>query len=121
MSHFIRCVLLLLQRAVSVLSLAVVGHCPDEYMRCFAGYIQDWRISMLVLTLILIVAAVLFFVGAYVKCIDYRPEEERLSLEKGHRLTVSNAGNVGPLVSDMESATMVHHHGDLADHDGSRQ
>jgi hypothetical protein len=86
-----------------------------------AGYIQDWRISMLVLTLILIVAAVLFFVGAYVKCIDYRPEEERLSLEKGHRLTVSNAGNVGPLVSDMESATMVHHHGDLADHDGLRQ
>jgi len=115
------CCIFAIAGAVSVLSVAIVCHCPDECMCWLAGYIQDWRISMLVLTLILIVAAVLFFVGAYVKCIDYRPEEERLSLEKGHRLTVSNAGNVGPLVSDMESATMVHHHGDLADHDGLRQ
>ena len=78
-----------------------------------AGYVQDWRVSMLALTLILIVAAVLFFVGAYVKCTDYRPEEERLSLEKGHRLTATNAGNVGPLVSDMETATLIHNHGDI--------
>lgn len=78
-----------------------------------AGYVQDWRVSMLALTLILIVAAVLFFVGAFVKCTDYRPEEERLSLEKGHRLTATNAGNVGPLVSDMETATLIHNHGDI--------
>ena len=70
---------------------------------------------MLVLTLILIVAAILFFCGAFVKSTDYRPEEERLSLEKQHRLTVSNTGNVGPPVSDMEAATMVHHHGSLAE------
>lgn len=76
---------------------------------------------MLVLTLILILAAVLFFIGAYVKCTDYRPEEERIGLEKKHVLTVSNAGNVGPLISDMESATMIHHHGDLADGSQSRE
>lgn len=76
---------------------------------------------MLVLTLILIVAAVLFFIGAYVRCTDYRPEEERLSIEKEHRLTVSNAGNVGPPVSDMESATLIHNRGDLADQHGLRQ
>lgn len=70
---------------------------------------------MLVLTFILIAGAVLFFLGAYVRCTDYRPEEERLSLEKGHRLTATNAGNVGPLVSDMETATLIHNHGDIAD------
>ena len=70
---------------------------------------------MLVLTLILIVAAVLFFVGSCVPSTDYRPEEERLNLEKGHRLTATNAGNVGPLVSDMETATLVHNHGDIAE------
>ena len=80
-----------------------------------AGYVQDWRISMLVLTFILIFGAMLFFVGAYVRCTDYRPEEERMSLQKGHRLTATNAGNVGPLVSDMETATLIHNHGDLAD------
>ena len=70
---------------------------------------------MLVLTLILIVGAVLFFIGACVQGTDYRPEGERLSLEKGHRLTATNAGNVGPLVSDMETATLIHNHGDLAE------
>lgn len=70
---------------------------------------------MLVLTFILIAGAVLFFFGAYVRCTDYRPEEERLSLEKGHRLTATNAGNVGPLVSDIETATLIHNHGDIAD------
>ena len=84
-------------------------------MLCYVGYIQNWRTSMLVLTLVLIVGAVLFFIGAYVKCIDYRPEEERLSLEKGHRLTATNAGNVGPLVSDMETATLIHNHGDITE------
>ena len=70
---------------------------------------------MLVLTLILIVAAILFFIGAFVQCTDYRPEEERLSLEKGHRLTASHAGNVGPLVTDMETATLIHNHGDIVE------
>lgn len=70
---------------------------------------------MLILTLILILAAVLFFTGAHVKHVDYRPEEERTSLEKEHRLTVSNAGNVGPFVSDMECATLIHNHGDIVD------
>ncbi|DBA88375.1 TPA: hypothetical protein ACH3X2_004875 [Trebouxia sp. C0005] len=111
-----------LASGISAIASHILGDVPTPpLVGLLQGYIQDWRISMLVLTLILIVAAVLFFIGAYVKCIDYRPAEERLSLEKGHRLTVSNAGNVGPLVSDMESATMVHHHGDLADHDDTRQ
>lgn len=70
---------------------------------------------MLILTLILIVAAVLFFIGSHVQSTDYRPEEERLSLEKGHRLTATNAGNVGPLASDMETATLIHNHGDIAE------
>ena len=70
---------------------------------------------MLVLTLILIVAAVLFFIGSCVQSTDYRPEEERLSLEKGHQLTATFAGNVGPFVSDMETATLIHNHGDIAE------
>ena len=70
---------------------------------------------MLVLTFILIFGAILFFMGAYIRCTDYRPEEERLSLDKEHRLTATNAGNVGPLVSDMETATLIHNHGDTAD------
>lgn len=64
---------------------------------------------MLLLTLIIIVSAVLFFIGAAVQATDYRPEEERLSIQKDHKLTVSNAGNVAPLVTDLESATLVHH------------
>ena len=64
---------------------------------------------MLLLTLIIIVSAVLFFLGAAVKAIDYRPEEERLSIQKDHKLTVSNAGNIAPIVADLESATLVHH------------
>ena len=70
---------------------------------------------MLVLTLILIVGAALFFIGSCVQSTDYRPEEERLSLKKEHRLTATNAGNVGPLVSDMETATLIHNHGDIAE------
>lgn len=78
-----------------------------------AGYVQDWRLSMLLLTLILIVGAVLFFIGSCVVSTDYRPEEERMSFDKGHRLTATNA--VGPLVSDIQSATLIHHHGDVAE------
>ena len=70
---------------------------------------------MLVLTLILIVGAALFFIGSCVQSTDYRPEEERLSLKKEHRLTATNAGTVGPLVSDMETATLIHNHGDIAE------
>ena len=70
---------------------------------------------MLVLTLIIIAGAVLFFIGAFVQCIDYRPEEERESIQKGHKLTGSNTGNVAPLVSDLEHATLVHHEGAIAE------
>lgn len=80
-----------------------------------AGRVQNWRVSMLLLTLIIIVSAALFFVGAFVHYIDYRPEEEKLSLQKGHKLTGSNAGNVAPPVSDLEHATLLHHQGTLAE------
>ena len=70
---------------------------------------------MLLLTLIIILGAALFFVGAFAQYIDYRPEEEKFSIQKGHKLTGSNTGNVAPLVSDLEHATLAHHEGPLAE------
>ena len=70
---------------------------------------------MLLLTLIIIASAALFFIGAFVEYIDYRPEEERMSIQKGHKLTGSNTGNVAPLVSDLEHATLMHHEGGIAE------
>ena len=78
-----------------------------------AGYVRDWRLSMLLLTLILIVGALLFFIGCCVVSTDYRPEEERMSFEKGHRLTATTAA--GPLVSDIQSAALIHNHEDIAE------
>lgn len=77
------------------------------------GRIQNWRVAMLLLTLIIIIAAALFFVGAFVEGADYRPEDEKLSIQQGHKLTNSNTGNVAPLVSDLEHATLLHHQGSL--------
>lgn len=78
-----------------------------------AGYVQDWRLSMLLLTLILIVGAVLFFIGSCVISTDYRPEEERMTFEKGHRLTATTA--VVPFMSDIQSAALIRNHGDVAE------
>ncbi|KAL3134907.1 hypothetical protein ABBQ32_007873 [Trebouxia sp. C0010 RCD-2024] len=105
-----------LASGIAAIASHILGDVPTPpLVGLMQGYVQDWRVSMLVLTFILIAGAVLFFFGAYVRCTDYRPEEERLSLEKGHRLTATNAGNVGPLVSDIETATLIHNHGDIAD------
>ncbi|KAF8702762.1 hypothetical protein HU200_032593 [Digitaria exilis] len=96
--HSVKPYMRALSMAVSTVSIHIFGDVPSSPL---VGLLQDkinnWRATALILTSILFIAAVFWFIGIFVPSVDHFNEESE------HGLPAAERSNLRPLLDDNEA------------------